>query len=147
MRFLDMIVIHCSATRCNKRFTPEQLEAAHVARGFNGCGYHYYVTRDGMVHRMRPLQLVGAHVKNYNAHSIGVCYEGGLDENGRPKDTRTPEQKAFLYLLVEQLKKRFHIQKVVGHRDLSPDVNGDGKVTPDEWLKECPCFDVKSENY
>ena len=147
MRKLDLIVIHCSATRCNQSFTPEQLEAAHKQRGFRCCGYHYYITRDGEIHTMRPVREVGAHALHYNQTSIGICYEGGLDEEGRPKDTRTLLQKAMLYLLVQQLKQKYRIQRVVGHRDLSPDKNGDGKITPEEWLKQCPCFDVASQDY
>jgi N-acetylmuramoyl-L-alanine amidase len=37
--------------------------------------------------------------------------------------------------------------KVVGHRDLSPDVNGNGEVEPMEWTKECPCFKVEKERW
>ena len=145
MRKVDLIVIHCSATRCNRPFSPEQLEASHLQRGFRTCGYHFYITRDGEIHPMRPVCEVGAHALHYNAHSIGICYEGGLDESGRPKDTRTEEQRAMMYLLVMQLKKKFRIQRVVGHRDLSPDVDGDGVIRPSEWLKQCPCFDVGAE--
>lgn len=147
MRKLDLIVIHCSATRCNRSFSPAQLEEAHLQRGFHGCGYHYYITRDGEIHAMRPIREVGAHALHYNATSIGICYEGGLDADGRPKDTRTAEQKCMMYLLVEQLKRKFNITKVVGHRDLSPDVNGDGVVSPEEWLKQCPCFEVADEHF
>lgn len=147
MRKLNLIVVHCSATRCNQSFTPEQLEACHRQRGFRCCGYHFYITRDGVVHAMRPVAEVGAHALHYNEHSIGICYEGGLDAEGRPKDTRTPEQKAMLYFLILHLKRKYGIQSVVGHRDLSPDLNGDGVITSDEWVKLCPCFDVKSEHY
>ena len=62
-------------------------------RGFRDIGYHFYITRDGEIHRGRALEKVGAHCRNHNTHSIGVCYEGGLDANGKPKDTRTLEQK------------------------------------------------------
>ena len=96
--------------------------------------------------KTRPLALVGAHVKGYNKYSIGICYEGGLDAQGCPKDTRTPEQRAALRLLVHQLLRRFHGEvRVCGHRDLSPDRNGDGVVEPEEWVKVCPCFEVATE--
>ena len=91
----------------------------------------------------RPIELVGAHCKGHNARSIGICYEGGLDAKGRPKDTRTVEQRSALRLLVAQLLKRFKNNvRVCGHRDLSPDLNGDGRIEPEEWVKECPCFEV-----
>ena len=147
MRKIDLIVIHCSATRSNIHFTPEALETCHRERGFKGCGYHFYITQDGLVHAMRPVEIIGAHAKGFNAHSIGVCYEGGLDPQGKPCDTRTIKQKSMLHSLVGRLKKEFGISRVVGHRDLSPDKNGDGKITPDEWIKQCPCFDVSREAF
>ena len=115
------------------------------ARGFSGTGYHYYIRRSGAVHNARPIAQIGAHTRGYNHHSIGICYEGGLDAQGNPTDTRTPEQRAVLRLLVEQLKRKFPAARVCGHRDLSPDTDGDGVVEPHEWLKQCPCFEVETE--
>ena len=146
MRKIDYIVIHCSATREGRDLTPEALETEHRRRGFRTTGYHYYIRRDGTTVVTRPLELVGAHVKGFNKHSVGICYEGGLDALGRPKDTRTPEQRAALRLLVSQLLRRFKGNvRVCGHRDLSPDLDGDGTVEPREWVKQCPCFDVAKE--
>lgn len=145
MRTIHLIVVHCSATRANCALTPEALETAHRRRGFRGIGYHYYIRKDGTTLNTRPLELIGAHAKGHNAHSIGICYEGGLDEQGRPTDTRTPEQRSALRLLVHQLLKRFRNSYVCGHRDLSPDINGNGVVEPEEWVKQCPCFDVGKE--
>ena len=102
-RSISLIVIHCSATRVTQDFTFEQLEACHLARGFKSIGYHYYITKDGVVYPGRPESEVGAHARHYNAHSIGICYEGGLDKNGKPADTRTPAQNQALYSLLESL--------------------------------------------
>jgi len=33
---------------------------------------------------------------------------------------------------------------VCGHRDLSPDTNGNGQTESTEWLKTCPGFDVRA---
>ncbi|WP_330941554.1 N-acetylmuramoyl-L-alanine amidase [Bacteroides sp. MSB163] len=145
MRSINLIVVHCSATRANRALTTEELETIHRRRGFRGIGYHYYIRWDGSVVNTRPLELVGAHAKGHNAHSIGLCYEGGLDCNGKPADTRTPEQRSALRLLVYQLLKRFRNSYVCGHRDLSPDLNRNGEIEPEEWIKECPCFEVKKE--
>ena len=101
--YTHLIVIHCSATRVTQDFTFEQLEACHLARGFKSIGYHYYITKDGVVYPGRPESEVGAHARHYNAHSIGICYEGGLDKNGKPADTRTPAQNQALYSLLESL--------------------------------------------
>ena len=145
MRKIDMIVIHCSATRADVPLSPRQLDEMHRQRGFDGCGYHYYVRRDGEICTMRPVDRPGAHAKGYNQHSIGVCYEGGLDEQGRPADTRTELQKRSLRVLVRVLAMDFQTRRIVGHRDLSPDLDGDGLIEPEEWVKECPCFEVRKE--
>ena len=145
MRKINYIVVHCSATREGCVLTPQALEAEHRRRGFCGTGYHYYIRRDGTVLGTRSLELPGAHVRGHNKYSIGICYEGGLDRAGTPKDTRTPEQRSALRLLVYQLLKQFPNVRVCGHRDLSPDLDGDGIVEPEEWVKECPCFEVNRE--
>ena len=128
------IVLHCSATRCTRPYTVAQLTRDHKARGFRTVGYHFYVRRDGTTTQHRFLLEVGAHARPYNRCSIGVCYEGGLDADGKPADTRTPEQKERLRSLVENLKTLFPKAVVLGHRDLRG-------ATP----KSCPCFDAGAE--
>ena len=131
-RTINLIVIHCTASRCTSTLTPEALAAEHRRRGFNGCGYHFYITRNGEIHRGRPLEKIGAHCQNHNRHSIGICYEGGLDIRGTPADTRTPAQRASLVALLRELKRIFPKILVVGHHDLNP-------------MKECPCFNAVAE--
>lgn len=145
MRRIDYIVVHCSATREGQELPPETLDEMHRARGFSGTGYHYYIRRNGEVTETRPIAQIGAHTRGYNNHGIGICYEGGLDARGEPADTRTTEQRTVLRLLVQQLRRKFPAARVCGHRDLSPDTNGNGVVEPHEWLKQCPCFDVRTE--
>ena len=62
--------------------------------------------------------MVGAHARRYNAHSIGICYEGGLDANGKPADTRTPTQKYALITLLRCLRYNYTNAEIIGHRDL-----------------------------
>ena len=96
-RRIALIVVHCSATRADRSFPVEALRRCHVQeRGFADIGYHFYITRDGITHVCRPIDHIGAHARCFNDHSIGVCYEGGLDEQGQPADTRTMEQKIAL---------------------------------------------------
>ena len=139
------IILHCSATRCNSDYTVEQLLRDHRARGFRTIGYHFYVRRDGTVSQHRRLLEVGAHCRPFNRCSIGVCYEGGLDCMGQPKDTRTCWQKHSLRVLILTLLKDFPGCRVCGHRDLSPDLDGDGEIEPEEWIKACPCFEASKE--
>ncbi|MBP1615359.1 MAG: putative N-acetylmuramoyl-L-alanine amidase [Bacteroidetes bacterium] len=144
MRKIDLIVIHCSATREDRDFTEHDLEVVHRRRGFNGIGYHFYIRKNGDIKTTRPIEKIGAHVKGYNAHTIGICYEGGLDAKGKPKDTRTLWQKHSLQVLIKALQLDYPGVRICGHRDLSPDLNGDGEIEPEEWIKDCPCFEVKS---
>ena len=132
-RKINLIVIHCSATRCDRPFPLEAVIACHRARGFATVGYHYYVTRDGTVHAGRPLYQEGAHATGYNRHSIGVCYEGGLNAQGVPADTRTAAQKDTLLKLLKRLKTDYPEARIIGHREL-PNVR-----------KECPCFNANKE--
>jgi len=107
MRSINLIVIHCSATRCDRPYPVTQLIRDHDKR-FGFTGYHYYIRRDGTVYNTRHVQLVGAHAAGFNEHSIGVCYEGGLDSRGQPADTRTKAQKIALLRLLAQLREAFH---------------------------------------
>ena len=132
MRKIDLTVIHCSATRCNRPYPVTTLISDHDKR-FGFTGYHYYITRDGKTYQTRHEQLVGAHAVGYNRHSIGVCYEGGYNARGQPADTRTEAQKASMRRLLKDLMKRFPAAEVLGHRDL-PGVH-----------KDCPCYDVKAD--
>lgn len=132
MRTIDLIIIHCSATREDRRFPLMALIRCHRDR-FGFTGYHYYVERDGTVTQTRHEQLPGAHARGYNQHSLGVCYEGGLDKDGNPKDTRTPAQKRALRQLLQRLKEAHPNATVLGHRDLLG------------VRKSCPCFDVRGE--
>ena len=137
-----MIVLHCSGTRATREYSFQQCRADHLKRGWKEIGYHFYVTRDGQVHPGRPLWQAGAHCKDHNRHSIGICYEGGLDAAGHACDTRTAAQRQALRHLLTRLHVRFPSAIILGHRDLSPDLDANGRITPDEWLKQCPCFDA-----
>ena len=132
MRKIDMIVIHCTATRADRPLSPSELTKMHRKRGFKCCGYHYYVRTDGEICTMRPVERVGAHARGYNERSIGIAYEGGLDGKGLPRDTRTPAQKAALTQLLQELGRHFPAALTVGHRDLNPQ-------------KACPSFDAAKE--
>lgn len=149
-RRIDLIVVHCTATREGLDMTVDQIRKAHKAQGWSDIGYHYVVDLKGNVHLGRDVDIAGAHASGYNAHSIGVVYVGGLENapnknyaNLEPKDTRTDSQKATLLSLLMDLRRLYPDAKILGHRDLSPDKNGNGSIEPSEWIKQCPCFDAK----
>lgn len=132
MREINEIIIHCAATPEGRNFTVADIDQWHKQRGWRGIGYHFVIYIDGSVHKGRPVEEVGAHCLNHNAHSIGVCYIGGCTADGkRPKDTRTPAQKATLRRLVGELRKQFPQASVHGHCEFAN--------------KACPAFDVKKD--
>ena len=133
MRVITLIVIHCSAVAPNQRSSAAQIDTWHRQRGWKfGIGYHYVVRRNGQIESGRPEWMVGAHCQNHNAHSIGICYEGGINIRGQTADTRTAAQKLALRQLLEDLHRRYPRALIVGHHDLNP-------------RKACPCFDAVRE--
>ena len=94
----------------------------------------FYIRRDGTLTQHRRLNEVGAHCRPFNRCSIGICYEGGLDANGKPKDTRTLKQRATLLALLLDLKQKFPKAVIRGHKDM-----------PGSVPKACPCFNPSKE--
>lgn len=128
MRKIDTIILHCSATPEGRVVHAKEIDSWHRAQGWNGIGYHYVVTLDGTVEEGRLLSVVGAHCKDHNSRSIGICYVGGTDSNGKPKDTRTPAQRIALVRLVRSLLTRFGLTKDAVH------------CHSEYANKACPCF-------
>lgn len=133
MREIKFIVLHCSATKEGQNFQASDIDRFHRQRGFQKIGYHYLVTLEGTIQKGREEIETGAHVRGHNSNSIGVCYIGGLDGKGNPKDTRTASQKKALLSLLSHLKNKYPRAIIQGHRDF-PGVR-----------KACPCFDAKKE--
>lgn len=130
-RTINEIIVHCTATKEGQEITVSQIDKWHKKRGFKGIGYHFVVYLDGSVHVGRDIDAVGAHCTNHNKHSVGVCYVGGLDKNGKAKDTRTEAQKKALLNLINQLKQDYPKAIVYPHYMFSN--------------KKCPCFNAFEE--
>lgn len=131
-RPIKELIVHCSATAEGKDFTIAQIRESHIARNFSDIGYHYVIYRDGSIHLGRDVNIAGAHCTNHNTASIGVCYIGGCDVDGKtPKDTRTPAQKKTLINLLVKLKAQHPKAKIYSHRDFAN--------------KACPSFDATRE--
>ena len=130
MRWINKIIVHCSDSPYMRDDSAKDIDAWHRQRGFRKIGYHYVVRLDGRIEKGREEWEMGAHCKKQNYCSIGVCYIGGRDTNGKHADTRTEAQKESLYALLSSLVEKYHCP-VFGHRDFSN--------------KACPCFDAKAE--
>jgi N-acetylmuramoyl-L-alanine amidase len=164
-RGLNGIVIHCSATPNGKSFRAADINNMHKTRGFKrdsqavrtknpelpNIGYHYVIGIDGKVEEGRGLEEIGAHVQGSNAKTIGICMIG--------TDKFTEQQWQALRELIIHLAGKIKGKlcmtaesalaaykdmgiSIKGHRDYSPDLNGDGQITRNEWIKICPGFDV-----
>jgi N-acetyl-anhydromuramyl-L-alanine amidase AmpD len=138
----DLIVVHCSATKASADIGVRDITQWHIQRGFDTVGYHYVIRRNGELETGRPESAIGAHVRGHNSNSIGICLAGSVDANNTPENNFTLPQFATLKVLLDKLNARYPQAKILGHRDLSPDKNGDGKITPNEFIKACPSFDV-----
>lgn len=128
---VKLIIVHCTATRCDRPFSVESLIATGNAR-FGQPSYHYYIRMDGDVIPTLPENIRGAHARHYNRCSIGVCYEGGINAKGKAVDTRTEAQKKAMYELLKDLRAEYPEARIIGHREL-PHV-----------AKDCPGFDASA---
>lgn len=143
MRTIERIFVHCTAG--SQKQTIEDLKAEFKAKGWKNSGYHYAVMPSGRIEQMLPEEEISNGVQGYNSTSINVAYIGGIDRNGKAVDNRTSEQKKSLVDLLKQLRQRYPKARIMGHRDISPDKNGNGIIDPWERIKECPCFDAITE--
>lgn len=129
---VKLLVVHCVANKCNRPFSVKNLIACGEAK-YGQCSYHYYVRRNGDIIPLLPESVQGIHARHYNYCSLGIVYEGGLDENGQKADTRTPAQKASLWKLLRDLTRDYPTARIVGHCEL-PHVS-----------KTCPNFLASKE--
>ena len=129
---VKLLVVHCVANKCTRPFSVENLIACGEAK-YRQCSYHYYVRYNGDVIPLLPESVQGAHARHYNHCSLGIVYEGGLDENGQIADTRTEAQKHSLYELLKDLTHDYPEARILGHCEL-PHV-----------VKACPCFPASKE--
>ena len=132
----DMLIIHCSATPEGVDFKRNDIERMHLENGWRAIGYHWVIELDGTVVPGRDLDSDGdvmdehgAHAYGYNGSSYGLCYIGGVDDSGKPKDTRTQEQLISMQLKCAELIANCGIKKIIGHNEVSS--------------KACPSFDVQ----
>ena len=126
----DTVAIHCSATPPTMDIGVEKIRDWHVKEnGWSDVGYHFIITRNGIVQPARPEEMQGAHAPKVNHRSIGVCMIGGSDTNGDWSNNFTDEQWVTLKSLLLNLTKKYEIKKIIGHYQV------DDK-------KECPSFKV-----
>ena len=145
MRKITRIFVHCTASYQNST-TEETLREEFKRKGWTNPGYHYVVKPNGDLIFMHPESKVANGVAGYNKNSIHVAWIGGVDKlHPQGIDNRTPEQKSRLFDLLVKLKLKYKDAIIIGHRDISPDLNHNGIVDPWEYIKMCPCFNAMQE--
>lgn len=132
MRKIIYIVVHCTATQPDTSIASIENYWRNVLRWHN-AGYHFIIDKNGNYCKLTPLDKIANGVRGYNQNSIHIAYIGGIDKNGRPKDTRTEPQKQTILKLLKGLRVKFPKATIQGHRDFKG-VN-----------KACPSFDAKKE--
>lgn len=127
LKSVKLLVVHCTASKCNLPFSVKNLIACGEAK-YGQCSYHYYVRRNGDIIPLLSESVQGVHARHYNHCSLGIVYEGGLNEKGVADDTRTEAQKHSLYELLKDLTESYPDARIMGHCEL-PHV-----------AKDCPCY-------
>lgn len=131
MRLINEIIVHCSYTKPSMDIGSDWIRKVHLKKGWKDIGYHYVIRRDGLIDHGRKVEIIGAHCKGKNRHSIGICLVGGMSEDNHAENNFTEAQFDRLRKVVKDLKTQFlDITKVSGHCDYAN--------------KACPCFDVNS---
>lgn len=136
MRYINKIILHCSATPEGRHIDVDTIRRWHLKRGWSDIGYHFVIYLDGTIVPGRPVERSGAHTKGLNANSIGVCYIGGVEAEKRndkwpAKDTRTPQQIDAMERLISDLFAEYPEATLHGHNEFA--------------AKACPSFDVQEE--
>ena len=143
MRNIEKIFVHCTGSQCGT--SVQSILGVFKAMGWKNPGYHYLVDAEGTVHRLLGLDKVANGVRGHNATSVHVAYIGGLTASGKAADTRTAAQRDALRRLLADLRRRYPHAAIMGHRDISPDLDGNGKIESNEYIKACPCFNARDE--
>lgn len=107
---IDMIVLHHAAA---KQCTIYNVHNWHLANGWSGCGYHFFINKNGEIYRGRPEDTIGSHATNHNSNSIGICFQGDFE-----KEAPTQAQINAGLELVDYLKKKYGIKNIKGHGEL-----------------------------
>lgn len=148
MRKITRIFVHCTASWQNST-TVESLNAEFKKKGWRNSGYHWVIFPNGNIVNLLDEEKVANGVKGYNDKSIHVAWVGGITYSEAFKltsvDNRTKYQKLALFDLLTKLKLKYRSAMIMGHRDISPDLNHNGIVDPWERIKDCPCFDAMVE--
>ena len=155
MRKIRRIALHCTSG-WNDQSTQSIKDHWRNNLGWKQVGYHRLISNDGTIEKLAPLSEVTNGVAGYNSDSVHICYKGGLKEVTKDGkyiygDTRSSDQGEAFYVAIKEVLEEIKLYQdidditILGHRDLSKDLNGNGKIETREWVKVCPTFDAIEE--
>jgi N-acetylmuramoyl-L-alanine amidase len=126
---IDLVVIHCTELpdlATAREFGERVLYPAPGEAQGTGNSGHYYIDRDGSVHRYVAPERVAHHTRGYNPRSIGVelvnagRYPHWLDSRHQAMDEAYPDaQIDALIELLARLRAEFpRLRFIAGHEEL-----------------------------
>lgn len=104
-----IIYHHAAASTCSV----QDVHKWHLARGWLGIGYNFFVRKDGTIYKGRGLKGIGAHCDGHNSESVGICAEGDYSKEQMPE-----VQKQSLIALGRYVRSLYPQVKPVGHKEL-----------------------------
>lgn len=134
---VEIIYHHAADTS----MTALEAHELHLKNGWEGIGYQFFITKDGVINRGRPESAEGAHTKGENNHSIGICLEGNFEE-----EYINDKQREALINLSIYICLKYDINNIVGHKDLGntlcPGANTDIKEIRNRVLEGLKDFNM-----
>lgn len=104
------LVLHnADASQC----TVYDVHQWHLENGWSGCGYHYFVRKNGTVEKGRPDNAQGGHCSGHNKNTLGICFEGAY-----MKETMPVAQLQAGIELIQYLFTKYGTLPVYGHKEL-----------------------------
>ncbi|HVI26401.1 MAG TPA: N-acetylmuramoyl-L-alanine amidase [Xanthomonadaceae bacterium] len=122
---VDLVVVHCTELP-DLGTAREYGERVLYPDSGTGNSGHYYVDRDGAIHRYVPDDRIAHHTRGYNPRSIGIelvntgRWPHWLDSRHQAMDEPyTPAQVEALIALLRQLRADLPaLRWIAGHEDL-----------------------------
>lgn len=114
---IKYLVIHHSVTDHNA--SPDYIAQLHKSRDWGGIGYHFIITKDGIVWYVGDVSTARANVKDMNEKVIGICLVGDFTQYN-PSDEQICSAHDLCKFFISQANwpNLKDWDDVVGHKEL-----------------------------
>lgn len=115
-------VIHHSVTNPSgdSKKDVDYIAELHRQRGWDGIGYHFVITTDGMVWYVGDLSTARANVADKNEQVIGICMVGDFTK-GNPTDEQIVSAHDLCQFFISEMPQLVNVQDwsaLKGHQDM-----------------------------